>query len=379
MSGLPMLLPRLITSPRHTSPRCAGIRPLAAALLLMATAALPELVHAQTVSPSSATVSVGGSVTFTMTGLPAGMTNAGWEVGPISNWSSTATTCTIYQAGNSPGANQGCVFCYYTGPHYTGTLEYVWFYVTIPNVASPPTGTISATSTNIHVGQSTTIFVSSTIDTADGDSLGYQMIACSTNVPGSSGGAPFSKNYVVFEGTSPNATYIFTPTAPGTYYFYNDVETSNFSWTSLASCTITVTPTPTTFSISPTSFTYTGSAQAPTITPTPSGATYTCDLRYGVRHNHWELLLHRHSQRKLLRFEHNQLVDHTSDPNNHLADRSRDHLRHRALKHPAQRYGKRTRNLHLFARSRHHAQRWQPDAERQVAWYVGGADGDHSW
>ena len=275
MSGLPMLLPRLITSPRHTSPRCAGIRPLAAALLLMDTAALPELVHAQTVSPSSATVSVGGSVTFTMTGLPAGMTNAGWEVGPISNWSSTATTCTIYQAGNSPGANQGCVFCYYTGPHYTGTLEYVWFYVTIPNVASPPTGTISATSTNIHVGQSTTISVSSTIDTADGDSLGYQMIACSTNVPGSSGGAPFSKNYVVFEGTSPNATYIFTPTAPGTYYFYNDVETSNFSWTSLASCTITVTQTPTTFSISPTSFTYTGSAQAPTITPTPSGATYS--------------------------------------------------------------------------------------------------------
>ncbi len=122
-------------------------------------------------------------------------------------------------------------------------------YAQIPEITAQPTDT------TVTVGEAATLSVTASVDSGE---LSYQWFSNSTdsNVGGSA-----------IDGAS-SATYTFTPTAAGTYYYYCEIE--NYDETATGEQRVTTISDPATVEV-----TQTTDAQAPTIATQPIDTTVT--------------------------------------------------------------------------------------------------------
>jgi len=187
--------------------------------------AIPQSAPTLSSITNGGNVEVGQTLTAVVAGTHTGY-SGGWSGPGCGTPNLSGSTFTI--TPTSPGTYTYLVSST-AGGNYSasGNLSITF------HVAAVPTGTISASIQNIMVGMSTTITQSSTIDTADGDGLGYTMIGTTTNVPGAAGWGGYAsgigpQNYIASTETSATShSWVFTPASAGTYSFYNDVYPSD--------------------------------------------------------------------------------------------------------------------------------------------------------
>ena len=200
-----------------------------------------------TSNTATATITV-NSIGTSFSGSPTSFTYNGSAQGPGIVPSPAGATYSVTSGTSSAAAPGNYSFVVTANGNYAGANTINWSI----SAAGQGTVSISPTSPSVTAGNSITF-------TASGGS------GTGAYTWGGSGGASGS-------GSSKTVTFPNVGTYTVTVYRAADTD---YSASNTATATITVNAIATTFAASPLSFTYNGSAQGPTITPTPPSATYS--------------------------------------------------------------------------------------------------------